>query len=73
MESGGTGKWYWSRSVSRYINMAPVAGNTSRQTPATVLKVQMFENGFEEFDDARYVSHLHHEDCPAIINDPCGH
>ena len=34
-------------------------------------KERMFENGLEEFDDARYVSC--YSSCLTIINDPCGH
>lgn len=34
-------------------------------------KERMFENGLEEFDDARYVSS--HVSCVTTINDPCGH
>lgn len=33
-------------------------------------KERMFENGLEEFDDARYVSS--YMSCVTTINDPCG-
>ena len=33
-------------------------------------KERMFENGLEEFDDARYVSS--YVSCVTTINDPCG-